>query len=119
MIDWQGIAGLAREIAATVLCAAASVFAIAGTVGVFRFADPYTRLQASSLTGTTAVFTILLASLALSPSVAVAARVVVIMVFFLISNPTATHIIARYAWKSGLEPATGPQKRGKRGKRRP
>jgi multicomponent Na+:H+ antiporter subunit G len=114
MTDWASILAAAREWAATLLCALASVFAVAGTMGVFRFPDAFTRLQASSLIGTTAVFSVLLAALITAPSLAIAARIVVIILFFLVSNPTATHIIARYAWKSGLDPWTGPLKPGKR-----
>jgi multicomponent Na+:H+ antiporter subunit G len=114
MTGWMVILWTAREIAATILCALASVFAVAGAFGALRFPDAYTRLHASSLSGTTAVFTAFVASLVLSPGLAVAARIVVIMVFFLVSNPTATHIIARYAWNSGLDPwnrAAGLKKR--------
>lgn len=99
------IAALAAKLAAAGLCAVASVFAVAGTVGVYRFRDPLSRLQASGLASTTAVFSVLLAALAAAPNAAVAARVLVIMGFFLVSGPTATHIIARFAWRSGNAPA--------------
>lgn len=88
------------------LCGVACVFAVAGTVGLFRFPDFYSRLQASSLAGTTAVFTSFFAALVISPSLSVAWRVVLVMIFFLVSNPTTTHIIARYAWRSGIDPWT-------------
>jgi len=65
------------------------------------------------------VFSGLLAALAIAPTLAIAARIIVIMLFFLVSNPTATHIISRYAWKSGIDPWTGPLKpTKKRGSRR-
>ncbi len=108
MIDWAYVIAGAREWVATILCILASVFAITGTIGVFRFPDAFTRLQASSLIGTSAVFSGLLAALVIAPTLAIAARITVIILFFLVSNPTATHIIARYAWKSGLDPWTGP-----------
>ena len=113
MTELTWMLSAARETASTILCALASVFAIAGTMGVFRFPDAFTRLQASSLIGTTAVFSVLLAALITAPSLAIAARIAVIILFFLVSNPTATHIIARYAWKSGLDPWTGPLRQGK------
>lgn len=104
------IAALAADMAAAGLCAVASVFAIAGTVGAFRFKDPLSRLQASGLAGTTAVFSVLLASLAAAPDAAMATRVLVIMGFFLVSSPTATHIIARFAWRSGVASACEDEK---------
>ena len=100
------IVAFVREIAVVCLCAVACVFAVAGTVGIFRFPDAYTRLQASSLAGTVSVFTVFIAALAVCADFAVAARVALVMVFFLFSNPTATHIIARYAWRSGIDPWT-------------
>ena len=100
---------LARDIAGVALCAVAAIFAIAGTLGMLLQKDAYTRLQASSLVGTTATFSVLLAALVTAPSLAVAARVVVIIAFFLISNPTTTHIIAKYAWNSGIAPPATPR----------
>ncbi len=100
---------LARDLAGVALCAVAAVFAVAGTLGMLLQKDPYTRLQASSLVGTTAAFSVLLAALVTAPSAAIAARVVVIIAFFLISNPTTTHIIAKYAWNSGITPRATPR----------
>lgn len=93
-----------RDIAFVALCCVSCVFAVAGTVGLFRFPDVYSRLQGSSLAGTTAVFTAFAAAAAISPTLAVVFRVLLVMAFFLLSNPTTTHIIARYAWRSGIDP---------------
>lgn len=109
IIHWIG------ALITTILCGIASVFAIVGTIGIFRFPDAYTRLQASGLIGTTATFSVLLAALITAPSAGIAFRVIIIIMFFLISNPTTTHIIARYAWKSGIEPWTS-RKRGRPGR---
>lgn len=89
---------------ALVAFGAAVVFGIAGVVGLYRFPDVYARLQASSLCGTTAVFSIFLGALALAPSWAIASRLLVIIFFFLVSGPTGSHIVARFAWNSGLDP---------------
>lgn len=93
-----------REGLFAVLCLISCVFAVAGTIGLFRFPDVYSRLQASSLAGTTAVFTSFLAALVISPTLSVGLRVVLVMAFFILSNPTTTHIIGRYAWRSGIDP---------------
>lgn len=104
-------ASIAREIASALFCIVACVFAVGGTVGLFRFPDTYTRLQASSLAGTTATFSVFIAALLYAPDVATALRVILILIFFLVSSPTATHIIARYAWKSGIDPWSAPKTR--------
>jgi multicomponent Na+:H+ antiporter subunit G len=82
----------------------ACMFAIAGTLSLFRFPDCYTRLQASSLASSTAPFTIFLLSLVNAADMASAFRILLIMLFFLVSSPTTTHIISRYAWFSGIIP---------------
>ncbi len=84
--------------------ASAALFGLAGILGLHRFPDPYARLQASSLCGTTAVFSILLGCLAWSETWAMASRVLVIILFFLVSSPTGGHLSARFAWNSGLDP---------------
>lgn len=97
----MGVVGVAI---AGIAFSAAVVFGIAGIAGLYRFPDPYARLQASSLCGTTAVFSIFVGCLALATSLAIAARLVVIIMFFLISSPTGGHIVAKFAWNSGIDP---------------
>ncbi len=104
---------LLREIAALIFCAMACLFALAGVAGLFRFPDPYTRLQTSALAATTSCFSVFLAALISAPDWATAGRVTLIILFFFVSSPTATHIIARYAWHSGLDPWAPPRTRTK------
>lgn len=84
----------------------ACVFAIAGTISLFRFPDCYTRLQGSSLASSTAPFTIFFLSLINAADIASAFRILLLMLFFLVSSPTTSHIIVRYAWYSGVIPWT-------------
>lgn len=95
---------LVQDLIALSAFGAAVVFGVAGIVGLYRFPDAYARLQASSLCSTTAVFSVFLGALALAPSWAIAARLLVIIIFFLVSGPTGSHIVARFAWNSGLDP---------------
>ena len=88
-------------IIAAVSFLSAVIFGCAGVIGLFKFSDSYSKLQSGSLCGTTAVVSILIGSLALSTSWAMAARILIIGVFFLISSPTGAHIVARFAWVSG------------------
>ncbi len=93
-----------RLVFALICFAVAFVFGTAGIIGLFRNSDPYSQLQTGSLTGTTCVFSLLLGSLALASDWAMAARIIIIGLFFLISSPTGTHIVARFAWVSGQIP---------------
>ena len=102
-----------REILATIAFAAAIVFGLGGLVGLFRFPDPYSRMQAGALCGTTAVFSIFIGALILAPSAALAARIVLIIFFFLLSAPTGSYIVARFAWNARV-PQWKPAKEGNR-----
>lgn len=93
-----------REWATVILSAVAALFALAGAAGLFRFRDPYRRLQASSLLGTTATFTVFLACIVATGELSIVFRIVAIGLFFFVSAPTATHIVARFAWRGGVEP---------------
>lgn len=95
---------LFREIIALVAFGSAALFGIFGVIGLFRFPDPYSRLQAGALAGTTAVVSVFIGALALAPTLAIAARIIVIIIFFLISSPTGAHLVARFAWNSEIEP---------------
>lgn len=105
---------IVREILALIAFVLAIVFGVAGLAGLFRFPDPYSRLQAGSLLGTTSVLSIFIGTLLLSPNGPVAARIVIITLFFLISSPTGSHIVARFAWNIGIFPWKPPRKKKKK-----
>ncbi len=95
---------MVRLIIAGAAFLSAVVFSIAGLVGLFRFPDPYSRLQSGSLSGTTAVLSVFIGALALSPGPAVTVRLIIITLFFLVSAPTGSHIVARFTWNAGILP---------------
>lgn len=95
---------MVRLIIASAAFLSAVVFGIAGLIGMFRFPDPYSRLQSGSLCGTTAVLSIFIGALALSPGTAFTVRIIIITLFFLVSAPTGAHIVARFSWNSGVFP---------------
>lgn len=95
---------MVREFLAIPFFISAIVFGLAGCIGLFRFPDPYSRLQAGSVCGTTAVISIFGMVLLLSPNITVSTRVVIIVIFFLVSAPTASHIVARFTWNAGILP---------------
>ncbi len=80
------------------------IFSIMGNLGVLIFPDIYTRLQASSTCSTTSVFSIFLAAMLLSGFSVLSGKILVITMFFLISNPMSSYIIAQYAWNKGIIP---------------
>lgn len=90
-MNWQ-------ELVAMVFFSLAAVFALGGLVGLFRFSDPFSAMQAGSLLGTSTVFSLFIGCLFLVDSFAMAARIVIIIAFFLISGPTGSSIVARFIW---------------------
>ncbi len=81
-----------------------AVFSLMGNLGVLVFPDVYTRLQASSTCATTSVFSVFVACMALSGFTPMTGKILVITLFFFITNPISAHIIARYAWQSEIVP---------------
>lgn len=108
---------LVREMLALIAFASAILFGMAAMIGLFRFSDPYCRLQVGSLCGTTAVFSTFIGALLLADDGEVAARVVIIALFFLISAPTGNHIVGRFTWNAGIFPSS-PSPTRKEGLRR-
>ncbi len=80
------------------------VFSLMGNIGVLIFPDVYTRLQASSTCSTTSVFSVLVGCMVLSGLTPMTGRLAVITLFFFVTNPISSHIVARYAWESEIVP---------------
>ena len=89
-------------------------FGILGNIGMLRFPDVYTRLQASAKCSTTSLFSILIGCMFLTGFSPAMVKIMVIAVFFLVTSPITTHIIGRRAWKRGVVPfkRRGPHERG-------
>jgi len=89
-----------KEILAFIFFIIGTAFGIIGMIGIFRFKDPYSRLHAGSLCGTTTVFSYFIALVILSPSIALTFRIILIIIFFLISAPTSSSIVSKFIWES-------------------
>jgi multicomponent Na+:H+ antiporter subunit G len=94
-----------------VLLLLGAFFMLVAAAGVIRFPDFYTRLHAAGI-GDTLGQSLILLGLAL-PVFAVgfgqvAFKLLLIMLFVFVFNPTATHALARGAWIIGLEPWKKP-----------
>lgn len=79
-------------------------FAVTGHAGLLTAPDVYTRLQTSSTCSTTSVVSVLIACMIVAGLSPFTGKVAAITLFFLITSPVATHIIARYAWEEGIVP---------------
>jgi multicomponent Na+:H+ antiporter subunit G len=84
------------------------LFAVMGNLGALLFPDVYTRLQAASTCSTTTVFSVMVGSLFITGFSQMSGKILVITLFFMVSSPVASHIIARYAWKNEQIPWRRP-----------
>lgn len=73
-----------------------------GLVGIFRFKNVYARLLTGSKIDTAAMITLLTALMLRSGSWEFTAKLLVILLFIIVTTPVGSHIIARSAFDSGL-----------------
>jgi len=89
----------------SMICFIGSLFAFAlGTLGLFRFPDPYTRMHGVSIGDTLGVGFMGIGLLLLSPNWILRIKLIVILVLFWIINPTMTHLISKAALIHGTQP---------------
>ncbi len=81
-------------------------FLAVATIGLLRLPDVYNRLHATTKCDTLGAGLVLL-SLALQSELAVAVRLALLIIFIVITNPTAAHVIARAAYRTGINPVIG------------
>ena len=82
-------------------------FVLAGTIGVLRLPDFYTRLHAAGMTDTLGAELILLALIFQCDGWQMILKLLLVAFFLLVTSPTATHAVAHAAYKAGLKPLLG------------
>ncbi len=103
-IDWLGIL---RAALSCLSIAAGLFFVLAGTLGVLRLPDFYTRLHAAGMTDTLGAELILLGLIIQSGFTQMSLKLLLVAFFLLLTSPTATHAVAHAAYKAGLKPILG------------
>jgi len=103
-IDWVG---LIRFVGTVASIAGGLFFVLAGTIGVLRLPDFYTRLHAAGMTDTLGAELILLGLIIQSGYSQMTLKLLLVAFFLLITSPTATHAVAHAAYKNGLKPELG------------
>ena len=99
------------DTASWILLAGGALFSVIGGIGMLRMPDFYTRMHAASVTDTAGMI-LMLAGLMLQAGLTlVTAKLVFVMLFLLITSPTATHALARAALEDGIEPHVDHDKR--------
>jgi len=103
-VDWML---LTRGLASVVSISAGLFFVLAGTLGVLRLPDFYTRLHAAGMTDTLGAELILLGLIIQSGFTQLSLKLLLVAFFLLMTSPTATHAVAHAAYKMGLKPKLG------------
>ncbi|EOD01865.1 monovalent cation/H(+) antiporter subunit G [Caldisalinibacter kiritimatiensis] len=86
------------------------IYIVFGMIGIFRFQNMYARLLTSSKIDTVATITILIALIVKSGISDLSIRLLLIMIFIMITNPVNNHIITRSAYLNGVSIEDGMKK---------
>jgi len=92
------------ETVATGALLAGALFFLAGTVGLLRFPDLYTRLHAVAKAENLGLGLIALGLMILADSWAEALRVLLVWILVLLASATNAHLVARAAERQGIRP---------------
>ena len=96
------------RIIADVLIFIGAIFATAGTIGVLKMPDTYSRMQASTCISTLGMLGVALGALLYAifviGSASTAIKVCVIALLIFITNPVGAHAILKGAYRHGIRP---------------
>lgn len=96
------------RIVCDVLFLVSAVFALAGTLGIIKMPDTFSRMQASTCISTLGVLGVVVGGILYAAicmhSASAAVKIGVIGLLILVTNPIGSHVLARGAYKSGIRP---------------
>ena len=95
---------IALDVLSWILLTLGGACVLIGGIGGLRLPNFYTRIHASSLTDTMATILIFLGMMLQSGFSLVTMKLFAIMLFLLLTGPTATYALANAALLSGLKP---------------
>lgn len=83
-----------------------TVFFVAGTVGLLRFPDLFTRIHALTKADNVGLGFVVFALVTQAQSVTVALKLLLIWGLVLLASSSASHLLARAALRNGIRPWT-------------
>ncbi len=95
---------MATDIVSWILIVAGSFFVATGGIGLLRMPDIFARLHAAGVTDTMGAGLILVGLMVQAGFSLVTAKLVLILIFFFLTGPTASHALAHAALLSGYRP---------------
>jgi multicomponent Na+:H+ antiporter subunit G len=91
-----------------ILLVTGSLFVIVGGLGLLRLPDFYTRVHAASVTDTVGSWLVLIGLMLQAGLGLVMAKLVLVLVFLVITSPLASHALTKAAYFHGVEPWRAP-----------
>lgn len=79
-------------------------FLIIGIIGLFRMKGIYERLLSSSKIDSVTVITLIVALIIRSKWSEMSVKLIIVMVFYMFTNPITNQIVASSAYKHGIKP---------------
>ncbi len=79
-------------------------FIVVASIGVVRFPDFYSRMHPAGKTDTLGQATVLIGLMIYEGFSLISVKLLIIILFAFIANPTATHALANAAYAVGLKP---------------
>ena len=92
------------EFLTLLLLFAGAVFFLAGTVGLLRFPDVYTRLHALTKADNVGLGLVVAGLVLQAESWAVAGKLLLIWLLVLLASASVAHLVARTALRKGIRP---------------
>jgi multicomponent Na+:H+ antiporter subunit G len=96
------------DLLSAVLLLGGAAFFFAGTVGMLRFPDVYSRLHALTKGDNVGLGLTVLGLAVRADSFAVVGKLVLVWMLVLLAGATASHLIARSSLRRGIKPWTAP-----------
>ena len=87
-----------------ILLALGCFFIVVSSIGIVRFPDFYSRMHPAGKSDTLGQLLVLSGLMVYEGFSLVSVKLLIIIVFIFIVNPTATHALAKAAYVSGLKP---------------
>jgi multicomponent Na+:H+ antiporter subunit G len=99
-----------RDLIAMALILVGCFFFLTSAIGLLRFPDMFTRMHATGKCDTLAVLLVMTGLIIHHGINLDSFKLLLIVVFIYIANPTATHVLSRAAYRLGVQPWTKDKK---------
>lgn len=109
-VDAAIVLGFLRDLATIGSLLLGVFFVLAGTVGVLRLPDFFTRLHAAGMTDTLGAELIIIGLMIQAGFSQMTLKLFLVALFLFLTSPTATHAVASAAHQAGVKPLLGPFK---------